>query len=371
MIRNNCLRKNTPMPLTESSRKFPYTVVVYVLFILIPRNSEATTISFTIPVDTSKKAPACLYDRMEPWRRTGKDPFYGTWSDYFSSFLKINPDSTFKFSWGYDGKGSWSSGKWVREKDTFCFRIGPGDQNIRLNIQKDHMVPDRLVYYKHKLFLIDSAGQPVKGKIPSPYMGRKNRMFKTLYFRDKKFNKDYFDSTYYHHVTTRRFKIGAGINVMLQPVPGYRVTGSFGFTISPRYIFDRKRNSYLSLGLPLTTGFSRLDDSLSVDLKLGTLFEIPLMLNYNYNWGTLQDGGSRLGYFFGGGFAYHYNHYTAAKENATTTQQVNGFGPAVNAGLTLSGKKYRLRTLELKFSYMKMFVASRSDIFGIGVVVNF
>ena len=51
------------MPLTESSRKFPYTVVVYVLVILIPRNSEANTISFTIPVDTSKKAAACLYDR--------------------------------------------------------------------------------------------------------------------------------------------------------------------------------------------------------------------------------------------------------------------------------------------------------------------
>ena len=158
---------------------------------------------------------------------------------------------------------------------------------------------------------------------------------------------------------------------MLQPVPGYRPTGSFGFVFSPRYIFDRKINSYLSLGLPLTTGFSRLDDTLSVDLKLGALFDIPLILNYNYNWGTLQNRGSRLGYFFGGGVAYHYNHYTAAKDNATSTQRVNGFGPVVNAGLTLSGKKYRVRTLELKFSYMKMLIASKSDIFGIGMIVNF
>jgi len=355
----------------ESSRKFIFTIILYTLTILFPRKSEANAISITISGDTSKKESECLYDRMEPLLRTGKVPFYGTWSDYFSSYLKINPDSTFKFSWGFDGKGSWSSGKWEREKDTFSFRIGPGDQNIRLNIQKDHMVPDRLVYYKHKLFLIDSAGQPVEGKIPSPYMGRKNRMFRTFYFREKRFNKDYFDSTYYNNLTARRFKMGAGINVMLQPVQGYRVSGSFGFTISPRYIFDRKRNSYLSLGLPLTTGFSRLDDSLSVDLKLGTLFDIPLILNYNYNWGTVEDGGSRLGYFFGGGVAYHYNHYTAAKDNATSTQQVNGFGPVVNAGLVLSGNKYRVRNMELKFSYMKMLVASKSDIFGIGIIVNF
>jgi hypothetical protein len=232
-------------------------------------------------------------------------------------------------------------------------------------------MPDKLCYYKNKLFKIDSKGNLIKGKIPSPYMGKKNPAFKTLYFREKRFNLNYFDSNYYYTATKRRFKMGFGINVILQPVPGYRIVGSFGFTLSPRYIFERKSNSYLSLGIPLTTGFSRFDDSASIDVKLGTMIDLPLILNYNYEFGSVKDRGSRFGYFAGGGFAYHYNYYTAAKDHATITQQVNGFGPLANAGIRYSLKKYRIQNLELRLSYMKMIVESKSNIFGIGFIVNF
>ena len=49
----------------------------------------------------------------------------------------------------------------------------------------------------------------------------------------------------------------------------------------------------------------------------------------------------------------------------------NGFGPVVNAGFRYYLGKYRIKNLELRFSYMKMIVETRPDIFGIGFIVNF
>lgn len=353
--------------------------------------------------DTSKKDKSSHFEKQEPLIKSGRIPFYGTWSDYFSSYLKINADSTFKYSWGYDGKGSWTTGKWTREKDTFFFRSVPvydvfhfvannaikdsmvlarysesrlitelpDSDEILLNQQNAHAMPDKLCFYRYKLFLIDRDGHLIKGKMPSPYMGKKNRNFRTWYFRDKRFNLDYFDSAYYDKATKRRFKVGTGISVMLQPVAGYRVVGSFGFVFSPQYIFDRKNGSSLSLGMPVTIGFSELDDSTRIDWRPGIMVNLPLILNYNVEPASIKEGRSRFGYFAGGGIAYHYNHYTAARDYETTTQQVNGFGPVVNAGIRLSIKKYRTQNMELRFSYMKMMAESRSDVFGISYLVNF
>ena len=157
----------------------------------------------------------------------------------------------------------------------------------------------------------------------------------------------------------------------IQPFPEYRVVCSFGFVFSPRYIFSIKYNSYFSVGIPLTTGFSRLDDSNSVDLRIGIMADIPVILNYNLELGTSEKGTSRFGFFAGGGFGYHYNNFTTGKENGTITQQINGIGPVVNAGSRFSLGKDRIHNFEIRLSYMKILAASKPDLFGIGCIFNF
>ena len=164
----------------------------------------------------------------------------------------------------------------------------PDPDEVLLCRQNAHSMPDRLCFYRNKLFLMDKKGNLMTSKIPSRYMGKKNPPFRTWYFREKRFNLNYFDSVYYDKAIKRRFKIGTGIAVMLQPVPGYRVVGSFGFVFSPEYIFAREDKSWLSLGMPLTTGFSPLRDSMSIDLKLGIMVNLPLVLNYHVELGSRQ-----------------------------------------------------------------------------------
>jgi hypothetical protein len=320
-----------------------------------------------IVCDTGEKHTLSISENLMSLPKPPKSPFYGTWIDYFSSALTIHADSSFEYSWSFNLNGSWTSGKWEREKDTFFFR----KISLNYNSQNSYPVPDRLCLYKNKLYRIDMDGHLMEEKISSPYAVKTSRRFKTFYFREKSRNRNYFDSSYYQKATERRFRMGFGINWMLEPLAGYRVVGSFGFSLSPRYIFGPTHYSYWSIGIPLTTGFSRLDDSASVDLVLGPMIDLPLILNFNHELGGLAIGGSRFGYFAGGGIGYHYNHFTAANDKGTITEQINGFGPVINGGIRFSLKKYRIQQLECKLSYMKIMVASKPDIIGIGFVMNF
>ena len=170
------------------------------------------------------------------------------------------------------------------------------------------------------------------------------------------------------------------MTVMFQPVHDYRVVGSVGFIYSPKYVFNEKEDSYLSLGIPMTLAFSRLDDSNSVDLKLGIMVDMPLIFDYNFQPQLSVQGGSRFkyfekgvsrfGYFAGGGFGFHSNQYTAANDDGTITQQITGFGPVVDAGIRFSILRRRIHTWEIRFSYMKATDVSKSDIYSIGGIFN-
>ena len=307
------------------------------------------------------------YENQEHLIRAGKVHFFGTWADYFSSFLKMNSDSTFTYSWGFAGKSCQTAGKWTRIRDSFYFHARDS-----LAISKTCCpFSKKLVYYNHKFYHVDEAGNLFKGKIPSAYMGKKSPLFKTHYFWDKKYNLAYFDTLQYRGSQNHIIRIGTGINNTLQPVSGYPVVYSFGFVASLRYLFAQKENSYLSLGTPITLGFSGTGDSLSRNPHAGIMLDLPLIFNYNHPFGSLEHGGSRFEYFAGGGAAYHYNHYSVSENPEVPLQQMNGFGPVGNAGIRYYFSRYRIKNFELKFSYMKMIVKSRPDIFGITFIVNF
>jgi hypothetical protein len=121
----------------------------------------------------------------------------------------------------------------------------------------------------------------------------------------------------------------------------------------------------------MTLAFSRFDDSNSVNLKLGIMIDIPLILNFNYQPEFVGKGSSRFGYFVGGGFGSHSNHYTAANDDGTITQQISGYRPVANAGIRFSIIRRRVHTSGIHISYMKMLNAGHTDIFGVGCQFNF
>jgi hypothetical protein len=319
------------------------------------------------------------FDFQAKDRRSGKTPFFGTWADYFSSVLTINVDGSFIYTRGAQNNPTFISGKWKRNQDTFYFIRSNVVDSIKSldSIQAiwPADLPARLCYFRNKLYHIKPDGKLMSKKVFSPFAIRKNVGFKTLYYRDKKHNRDYFDSIYYYHAMARRFTVGTGIKIMLTAVSEKSTVVSLGFTFSPRYIFNRKPNAYLSLGLPFTIGFSPVNiqtENTPDDYgpHLGILLDLPLVLNYNHEWGSVLTGGSRFGYFTGAGAAYHLNDYSVAKGTVTTIDHINGFGPVINAGIRYSFTKYRVTNLELKFSYLKMIVSSRPNIYGISLIIN-
>lgn len=175
----------------------------------------------------------------------------------------------------------------------------------------------------------------------------------------------------YKVVPQGRWRQGMGMNIFFQPLPGYRVVASVGFIYSPRVIFGEKERSYLSLGIPMTLAFSRLDDSNSVDLKLGILQDVPLIFNYNHTIGSGEKVSGRSGYFIGFGFGFHQNHYTAANDKGTITNQISGYGPVFNAGFRFVPNDERRGNLELRFSSMWLLESSHTLVYSLGFIANF
>ncbi len=319
------------------------------------------------------------FDFQAKDRRSGKTPFFGTWADYFSSFIKINVNGSFTYTRGDQNNPTFISGTWKRNQDTFYFSHANIGDNIKsfdsIQLIWPADLPAKLCYYRNRLYHINPDGKLMEPKVFSPFSIKKNVGFKTLYCRDKKYNRDYFDSIYYYHAMTRRFAAGSGIILILTAVSEKTTAVSLGFTFSPRYIFNRTPTGYLSLGLPFTIGFSDATIPTQGVLdewgpRLGILLDVPLILNYNHEWGSVLKGGSRFGYFTGVGAAYHLNDYSVASGTITTIDHINGFGPVINAGIRYSFTKYRVTNLELKFSYLKMIVSSSPNIYGISLILN-
>jgi hypothetical protein len=305
-----------PPPVRTAMKRFNLTITLCVLLSFLNNSGFSQS-------PTHKTFPS-RFDWQAKDRRSGKTPFFGTWADYFSSFLTINADGRFTYTRGAHDNPTFASGTWKRYEDTFYFsrtdtiyffdsvqQIWPAD------------LPAKLCYFRNRLYHINPDGKLTTQKAFSTFSIRKNVRFQTLYYRDKKYNLDYFDSSYYYRVMARRFTMGIGIMVMLTAVTEKPTVGSFGFTCSPRYIFKRTPNSYLSLGSPLTIGFSYANVPTGVVVDgygphLGILLDLPLVLNYNHEWGSVLTGGSRFGYFTGAGAAYHLNDYSVAKGTVTT-----------------------------------------------------
>ncbi len=99
------------------------------------------------------------YENQEHLIRAGKVHFFGTWADYFSSFLKLNSDSSFIYSWEFAGKSCQTTGKWTRIRDSFYLHA----RDSLVISETGCPFPNKLVYYNHKFYQVDEAGNLFKG----------------------------------------------------------------------------------------------------------------------------------------------------------------------------------------------------------------
>jgi hypothetical protein len=171
---------------------------------------------------------------------------------------------------------------------------------------------------------------------------------------------------------SQTFMQGVGINIVLQSSPGISSVPVGGIMYSPRINFMEADNTSFSVGLPMSFGITGSYNSQDVeDNSLGYMFDIPLMINYNYGAGATKEAEDKFGFFAGAGFGYHAHQYVASDDiGYDYTAKMSGFGPVGNLGVRL-GVGHRSHNLEFRFSYMKSLDISKSNIMGFGLLFNF
>lgn len=163
-----------------------------------------------------------------------------------------------------------------------------------------------------------------------------------------------------------------------------------GVIYSPRFNFLEKEKFSVSVGVPLTLGFT-VAASTTSDLysdyqnaSIGLVVNAPVMVNINMGRGSSKENKDKFGYFAGAGFGYQYGIYASDIYNPISNDYIEDyststFGPAANAGVRF-GIGRKSKNLELRLSYMQglkradvlpAYYSKRPSIFGFAVLFNF
>lgn len=103
---------------------------------------------------------------------------HGEYYNHFGSKLKINPDSTFLYSWDFDLASSWSKGKWEVKNDTVYFSVIPVFDTLRIARKKDSLI----LSANQVAELITDTDSPVTALISSGGQNR-HQMSPKLYYK--------------------------------------------------------------------------------------------------------------------------------------------------------------------------------------------
>lgn len=155
------------------------------------------------------------------------------------------------------------------------------------------------------------------------------------------------------------------------------------FSYSPRFSFVEGESMSLSVGVPITAGFSG-SYSYSSSSYYGTeesntltyMVSVPVMIDFNFGAGAHKEVEERFGFFIGGGFGLF--HGTVATEYYdpnyydfyTQTDQVTTTGPVGNIGFRIAVGRNQ-KNIETKITYMKGITNRKPHVFGLGVAFNF
>ena len=183
-------------------------------------------------------------------------------------------------------------------------------------------------------------------------------------------------------VLSQTFMHGAGINVMVATAKNSDASVGEGLTYFPRFNFIETENLSVSAGIPLSiavsvsTGYYYYSSyGTYSNASVGLVVNAPLIINLNMGRGSTKENRDKFGYFIGAGFGYHHGDFitTGIDEfgyDITTTESINAFGPAANAGLRFGvGKRHQ--NIEVNFSYMKGTSKTKPNIIGVGCAFNF
>jgi hypothetical protein len=156
------------------------------------------------------------------------------------------------------------------------------------------------------------------------------------------------------------------------------------FTYSPRFSFAEAEKTSLSIGVPVTVGFSggyngvyNSDDGYYDENTLGYMVNVPVILNFNIGAGSSRDCQDRMGFFIGAGYAYHVGTVDEEKYDPeyigyyTHTHTMSTTGPAANIGLRIGVGRRKRHNIEIRTSYMKGITSHKPHVFGATCLFNF
>ena len=181
---------------------------------------------------------------------------------------------------------------------------------------------------------------------------------------------------------SQSFMHGAGLSLFVTTAKNGNAAVAEGLHYNPRFNFIENEDFSLSVGVPLSVGFSGSYSSNynsyngnTVDNTLAFMADIPVILNFNFGAGSTKDNEQRFGFFVGGGLGYHYGRYNQDLYDASIgdyTQQatISSIGPAGNAGVRFAVGR-GTHNVEVRVTFMKALDDSKANIYGGGAAFNF
>ncbi|ACU61032.1 hypothetical protein Cpin_3569 [Chitinophaga pinensis DSM 2588] len=191
---------------------------------------------------------------------------------------------------------------------------------------------------------------------------------------------------YLSSVHAQRIIHGVGTGVFVDGSSKTETKASSVLNYSVRVSFAETDNTSLSLGIPFSAGINGVDeyyyDSYTGEYgynNLGFMVNVPLMFNFNIGAGSAEGCQNRMGFFIGGGFAYHissvdrkipelYYDYIAYDDLHTTASTI---GPAANIGLRIGIGARKRHNIEINTFYMKGVTSYKPHIGGLTCLFNF
>jgi outer membrane protein W len=177
---------------------------------------------------------------------------------------------------------------------------------------------------------------------------------------------------------SQKFMHGAGVIILVDKSEYSDANAVGGLTYSPRFNFFQKDNISLSVGIPLSVGLggsynSHYGSYSSESNNIRFMFNLPAVVNFNFGRGASRNAHSRMGFFAGAGYGYHYSSendsYSGYFGEYSDNDHSSTTGPVANAGLRIGVG--RVHNIEIKLSYMKGTTDSKPDIYSIATLFNF
>ena len=156
---------------------------------------------------------------------------------------------------------------------------------------------------------------------------------------------------------------------MYQP-HDFFILRSFGITYASRLNFWVSNKTSLSLGFPLSVGWS------NIKLPHFAEADVAAEMDFNFGSGSTKTNQQKLGFFAGPGYSFHVtiihpapaSTYPAfpvplrstivrvqySDDASDTNVPVSMFGPTLNSGIRFLAVGHKGKVIEFRFSYMKV-----------------